>query len=147
MTIVRFRLFLTASVILSVATIATAFLPDGYSQALADAYASEPPPWLFEREGLMIGVGGMALAAMIAGYVGLFLLTRWGRALSLALTVLAFPLYLLTGPTLLSPLESMLADASTLVWGACLALAYFSPVSARIDAGTENRSLPSVDVA
>lgn len=139
MTIARFRLFLTASVILSISTIATAFLPDGYSQALADAYASEPPPWLFEREGLMIGVGGVALAATIAGYVGLFLLTRWGRALSLALTVLAFPLYLLTGPTLSSPLESMLTDASTLLWGACLALAYFSPVAARFKAGPATR--------
>ena len=139
MTIARFRVFLTASVILSIATIATVFLPDGYSQALADAYASEPPPWLFEHEGLTIGVGGVALAVMIAGYVGLFLLARWGRALSLALTVLAFPLYLLTGPTLLSPLESMLTDASNLLWGACLALAYFSPVAARIEAGPVTR--------
>lgn len=139
MTIARFRVFLTASVILSIAMIATVFLPDGYSQALADAYASEPPPWLFEHEGLMIGVGGVALAVMIAGYVGLFLLTRWGRVLSLALTVLGFPLHLLMGPTLSSPLESMLTDASTLVWGACLALAYFSPVAARIEAGPVTR--------
>lgn len=139
MTIARFRVFLTASVILSIATIATVFLPDGYSQALADAYASEPPPWLFKHEGLMIGVGGVALALMISGYVGLFLLTRWGRALSLALTVLGFPLHLLMGPTLLSPLESMLIDASTLVWGACLALAYFSPIAARIEAGPVTR--------
>jgi hypothetical protein len=139
MTIARFRLFLTASVILSLATIATVFLPDGYSQALADAYASEPPPWLFEHEGRMFGVGGVALALMIAGYVGLFLLTRWGRALALALTVLAFPLYLLTGPTLSSPLESMLTDASNLVWGACLALAYFSPVATRFEAGPAPR--------
>ena len=135
MTIARVRLFLTASVILSIATIATVFLPDGYSQGLADAYASEPLPWLFRNEHVASGVGVVAVALVIAGYVGLFLLKRWGRALSLGITVLGLPLYLLTGPTLLSPLEAMLTDASTLVWGACLALAYWSPIATRIEAG------------
>ena len=140
MTIARFRLFLIASVILSLATIATVFLPDGYSQSLADAYASEPLPWLFRNEYVLSGVGVVAVALVIAGYVGLFLLKRWGRALSLAITVISFPLYLLTGPTLLSPIEAMLTDASTLVWGACLALAYYSPVGARIEAGAASRA-------
>jgi hypothetical protein len=135
MTIARFRLFLIASVVLSIAAVATVFLPDGYSPALAEAYASEPLPWLFENEGVAIGVGITALAIMIVGWVGLFMLKRWGRALSLGITVLGFPLYLLAGPTLLSPLEAMLTDASTLVWGACLALAYYSPVAARIEGG------------
>jgi hypothetical protein len=136
MTIDRFRLFLVASLILSIASIATVFLPDGYSQGLADAYASEPLPWLFRNEYVASGVGVVAVALVIAGYMGLFMLKRWGRALSLGITVLGFPLYLLAGPTLLSPLESMLTDASTLVWGACLALAYYSPVAARIEGGS-----------
>lgn len=140
MTIARFRLFLIASVILSIATIATVFLPDGYSQGLADAYASEPLPWLFRNEHVASGTGVVAVALVIAGYVGLFLLKRWGRALSLGITVLGLPLYLLTGPTLLSPLEAMLTDASTLVWGACLALAYYSSVAARIEAGAASRT-------
>ena len=57
MTIARFRVFLIASAILSIAAVATVFLPDGYSPALAEAYANEPLPWLFEREGVAIGVG------------------------------------------------------------------------------------------
>ena len=133
MTIARFRLFLIASATLSIAAITTAFLPDGYSQALADAYASEPPPWLFKKEGIATGVDMTALAITVVGFAGLFLLKRWGRALSLGITVLCFPLYLLTGPTLSSPIEAMLTDASTLAWGACLALAYYSPVAARIE--------------
>ena len=136
MTIARFRLFLTASAVLSILAIATVFLPDGYSQALADAYANEPLPWLFQNEYAAIGVGVVALAITIVGYVGLFLLKRWGRGLSLGITVLGLPLYLLTGPTLLSPLEAMLSDTSLMVWGACLALAYYSPVAARIEGGS-----------
>ena len=133
MTIARFRLFLIASATLSIAAITTAFLPDGYSQALADAYASEPPPWLFKNVLIAFWLIMTALANTGVGFAGLFLLKRWGRALSLGITVLCFPLYLLTGPTLSSPIEAMLPDASTLAWGACLALAYYSPVAARIE--------------
>ena len=133
MTIARFLLFLIASATITNAANTTASLPDGYSQALADAYASEPPPWLFKKEGIATGVGMTALAITVVGFAGLFLLKRWGRALSLGITVLCFPLYLLTGPTLSSPIEAMLTDASTLAWGACLALAYYSPVAARIE--------------
>lgn len=139
MTIVRFRVLLIVSTLLAIATVATVFLPDGYSPALAEAYANEPLPWLFENEWVAIGVGIGALAIMIVGLVGLFMLKRWGRALSLGITVLGFPLYLLAGPTLLSPLEAILTDASTLVWGACLALAYYSPVGERIDAKPASR--------
>jgi len=88
---------------------------------------------LFKKEGIATGVGMTALAITVVGFAGLFLLKRWGRALSLGITVLCFPLYLLTGPTLSSPIEAMLTDASTLAWGACLALAYYSPVAARIE--------------
>jgi hypothetical protein len=135
MTITRFRVYLIASALLAIAAVATVFLPDGYSSVLADAYANEPPSWLFENEAVAIGVGITTLVIAIVGFVGLFLLKRWGRAVSLGITVLSFPVYLLTGPTLSSPLEAMLTDASTLVWGACLALAYYSPVAARFDAG------------
>lgn len=140
MTITRFRLLLILSAILPLAAIAMAFLPGGYSQALSDAYASEPVPWLFEKEWVALAVGLVALAVTIAGFVGLFLLKRWGRALSLYVTVLCLPLYLLTGPTLASPIEAMVNDASMLVWGACLALAYFSPIGARIEAGAVSRT-------
>ena len=135
MTIARFRVFLIVSTLLAIAAVATVFLPDGYSPALAEAYANEPLPALFENEWLAISVGITALAIMIVGWVGLFMLKRWGRTVSLGITVLGFPLYLLAGPTLLSPLEAMLTDASTLVWGACLALAYYSPVATRMEGG------------
>ncbi len=140
MNITRFRMFLIASTLLPVATIAAAFLPGGYTQALSDAYASEPVPWLFQNEFVAIGIGAAALAITIAGYVGLFLLKRWGRTLSLGITLLGLPLYLLSGPTLMSPFEAMLSDTSWMVWGACLALAYYSPVAARMEGGSDSQS-------
>lgn len=130
-----FRLFLIASAVLVIAALVVGLLPGGYSSALADAYANEPVPRLLQNEGLAIAVLLVVLVATVAGFIGLFLLKRWGRTLSLVLTLIGLPLYLLLGPTLQSPVETMLAEASSLLWGACLALAYFSPVSDRIEAG------------
>lgn len=71
----------------------------------------------------------------MAGFIGLFLLTRWGRMRSLCLTLLGLPLYLVLGAILMLPLEAMFTEASTMLWGACLALAYWSPIATHIEAG------------
>ena len=141
MTITRFRALLIASFLSLVAALVIGLLPGGYSPALADAYASEPSPWLLmdDRAPIALLLTLLAvltlLAAAVAGFIGLFLLTRWGRTLSLCLTLLGLPLYLVLGPILMLPLEAMFTEASTLLWGACLALAYCSPVATRIEAG------------
>jgi MFS family permease len=142
MTTTRFRLFLIASAVLVIAAVVVGLLPGGYSSALADAYANEPVPRLLQNEGLAIAVLLVVLAATVAGFIGLFLLKRWGRTLSLVLTLFGLPLYLLLGPTLQSPVETMLADASSLLWGACLALAYFSPVSKKIEEDATDVVIP-----
>lgn len=134
MTIPRFRQLLILSAVLAIAGAVAGLLPGGYSTALADAYANEPVPTLLQHEGMAIAVLLAMLAAVVAGFVGLLLLKRWGRTLSLVLTLAGLPLYLLLGPTLQSPVEMMLTEASSLLWGTCLALAYFSPVAARIEA-------------
>ncbi|CAN7541565.1 hypothetical protein LJR143_003709 [Pseudoxanthomonas sp. LjRoot143] len=134
MTIPRFRQLLILSAVLAIAGAVAGLLPGGYSTALADAYANEPVPPLLQHEGMAIAVLLAMLAAVVAGFVGLLLLKRWGRTLSLVLTLAGLPLYLLLGPTLQSPVEMMLTEASSLLWGACLALAYFSPVAVRIEA-------------
>lgn len=141
MTTTRFRQFLIVSAVLVVASVVIGLLPGGYSPALADAYANEPVPRLLQYEAMAIVALLAVLAATVAGFIGLFLLKRWGRTLSLALTLIGLPLYLLLGPVVQSPLEAMLADASSLAWGACLALAYFSPVSGRIETAAANGAL------
>lgn len=134
MTIPRFRQLLILSALLAIAGAVAGLLPGGYSTALADAYANEPVSLLLQHEGMAIAVLLAMLAAMVAGFVGLLRLKRWGRTLSLFLTLSGLPMYLLLGPTLQSSAEMMLTEASSLLWGACLALAYFSPVAARIEA-------------
>jgi hypothetical protein len=130
----RFRWLLVMYVITLLTAVGVGFLPGGYSQALADAYAAEPQPWLFDdmRVGLAIAIS--LLAAIVAGLIGLFRFKRWGRALSLYSTVAGLCLYLFAGPTIQSPIENVFIELSTLLWGAILALSYGSPIARRFDA-------------
>ncbi|WP_242112124.1 hypothetical protein [Luteimonas aquatica] len=140
-----FRWLLVLHVALIAGAVAAGLAPGGYSPALADAYAQEPMGWLdglsasaqspqvglWLTLALVIGLAGL----MLAGIVGMFLFKRWGRTLSLAITLAGLVLSAFAGPSLTSPVEGMLWEASTLAWGAILAMAYCTPLQARFAAG------------
>lgn len=117
---------------MTLASIVAGFFPT-YSDALATAYAGEPEVWLFRNTWTAVMVISPLLCAWLAGLIGLFFFKRWARSLSLALTFLGLAILVSLGPTLLSSLESSLLEASSMLWGVILALAYFSPVSARFE--------------
>lgn len=134
MTDIRFRCLIILSALLFLAVMLAGWFPPGYSDQLAQAYENEPMPWLNadgEPSVALMAVALASLVVMIAGYVGLFLFKPWGRWLSLYSSVIGLAFYPLGGAMLLSPLEALLTDASMMVWGAVLAIAYFSPVAAR----------------
>lgn len=83
---------------------------------------------------LLLALLGFAVALFIggiAGTIGLFLYKQWGRQLSLWLSVLAMLLYPFGGIVVNSAWANMLTDVSQIIWGAVLAMAYFSDVKAR----------------
>lgn len=129
----RFRSLLALYIITLLAAIGAGFLPGGYSQVLVDAHAEEQQSWLFENTTVAFIVVTSLLSAIVAGLIGLFFFRRWGRNLSLYSTLASLCLYAFLGPTLQSPLESAFVELSTLLWGAVLALSYWSPVAARFD--------------
>jgi hypothetical protein len=130
----RFRWLLILYVVISLAAAASSFVPGGYSQQLADAYAREPEPWLLREVWLTLAIGAPLLVMTVAGLVGLFLFRRWGRSLSLYSTIACLLLYFFSGAAVLSALESVLYQASNFLWGAILALSYYSPIAARLHA-------------
>jgi hypothetical protein len=130
----RFRRLLILYVAVTIAAAGAAFIPGGDSQQLADALTQEPGSLLLRNVWLALAIGIPLLLAIIAGLVGLFLLRSWGRSVSLYSTDAGLLLYLFSGPELLSPLESVLFEVSTLLWGAVLALSYYSPIAVRLDA-------------
>ena len=77
------------------------------------------------------------LFAWLAGLVGLFLIKRWGRGLSLYLTLLGLLIYPLTGPSIASGWSGGLSELAALSWGAALACAYFSPVAEAFATGAQ----------
>ena len=130
-----FRYLLTAYVVMVPCCVAASFFSvDSFSAELAAAYANEPEAWLYQYTWIFISFMAAVILATVAGVVGLFLFKGWGRSLSLYSTIAAFLLYPLLGPTLYSPLEETLYEISSLLWGAILAMAYWSPFSHRFSA-------------
>jgi len=130
MTESRYLKMLFAYVALTAAAIVAGFFPS-YSAELSAAYESEPDTWLMSNIWLAVGTLGALVLAWLAGLIGMFRFKSWARPLSLYSTLIIYVLYPFLGTSLLSGVEAALFDASTLLWGAILAVSYFSPVSAR----------------
>ena len=140
----RFRSLLALYIITLLAAIGAGFLPGGYSQVLVDAHAEEQQSWLFENTTVAFIVVTSLLSAIVAGLIGLFFFRRWGRNLSLYSTLASLCLYAFLGPTLQSPIENVLIELCTLLWGAILALSYWSPTARRFDVAEGSKSAATI---
>lgn len=127
----RFRFLVLISLLLMLASVAASAMTPDYSAALATAYDEEVDSLVLSGGTLSTVVVVAILLLMLAGYVGLLWMKAWGRTIALFTTVAGLLVYPFMGPILSSALESMLFDAGNMVWGAVLAIAYFSPVAAR----------------
>ena len=90
----------------------------------------------------MVSGAALAIVAIIAGIGGLYRIRRWGRSLSLATTIGFSLLIPFAGPTLSSGLEDSLWELSSILWGAVLTLAYYSPVAAGFHANNSSKPTP-----
>jgi len=134
-----FRWFIILSVLLAGGAAALdALFPSLIPQSLSIALENEPVPRIIENLTLSLVLFLPLAAASITGVVGLFLFKRWGRTLSLYSTVLGFGLYPFLGPTVSSGWSSTLSEASVLLWGAVLAVAYVSPLRDRFSVRSTN---------
>jgi len=135
----HFRWFIILSVLLAIGSGAVdALFPSLIPQSLAIALENEPAPRILENLALSLLLFLPLAAAWIIGMVGLFLFKRWGRTLSLYSTVLGFGLYPFFGPTVSSGWSSALSEASFVLWGAVLAVAYVSPLRDRFSVQSTN---------
>ena len=130
MTDTRYRMLLWLYVAATVASIAASAFPP-HSEALEAALEAEPTTWLWRNTAVSIGLFAALAIAWVVGLIGLFRFKGWGRSVSLYSTLAALLAAPLAGSSLYWGLESGLYEASGMLWGAILALAYFSPVSAR----------------
>lgn len=130
MTDTRYRTFLWFYVALMAAAIVSVFFPT-YSDALSITYDREPETWIMRNSWVAGSLLGALVVAWLVGLIGLFGFKTWARPLSLYSTLAGFLVYPFLGASLSSGIESALFEASATLWGAILALSYFSAVSDR----------------
>ena len=135
MTDSRYLKLLWTYLALTVTAIVAGLFPN-HSETLQLAYDNEPATWLMSNIWLMGLVFGGLVITWLVGFVGLFFFKRWARSLSLYSTLAGFLIYPLMGAPLSSGLEAALFEASTTIWGAILALSYFSAVDDRFGANS-----------
>lgn len=128
-TLTVFRAFIVASILTSLlgATLdlLVPSLIDVDLSAAYDTYTSEDPTSV----ALIIAMGVFALVLLvlaIASSIGMYLLKQWSRRLALWATLLSLLMYPPLGSTLSSGWAVMLVEISMMLWGAVLAMAWFS---------------------
>jgi hypothetical protein len=137
MTSAKFRFLIILSVLCPLASAFAGMYAEDLdiSLRLKSAFEAEPIPLAMLPLWQSAALGIATTALVVVSALGLYAYRRWGRALSLWSTVLLMPMLWMTGPIMQTPLESALDMTSSMLYGAVLALAYWSPISARFDAG------------
>ncbi len=101
-------------------------------QEAYDAYTTaEEPSLLWLLIVSLFGLGILIVGA--AATIGLLLFKRWSRRLAFWLSVLSVLFYPVLGPVIYSGWAYMLIELSMMLWGAALAMAYFSELKVHFD--------------
>jgi hypothetical protein len=126
-----FRLFVVLSFLLPLVAIGIdAMFPSLVSPSLTEAVRAEPAS-LFLESGWFTAVNVVLVAAALAGSVGMLLFKHWARSLSLWSTAFLLVYLPFVGSIVESGLAASLYEASSMLWGAALAAAYFSTLRQR----------------
>ena len=130
MTKARFRAIYTLSMCLAIASLATSCagessLPPQLQDYLANRASTEPSA----VEWALLAMAVPLLVACIVSFVGMLRFKSWSRPLTVATSVICTLLLPLFGPTVEPSVSTSLNYASSMLSGAVLALAYYSPAA------------------
>lgn len=122
-----FRTIIVAGLILAIAGgLIDLLFPDLVPAQINDAYEAYSAGEAADTYLVMGVLALFVLVVALVATVGLLLLKRWARPLAFWTTVVSTLSYPALGPYLYSGLSLMLTEASMMLWGAALAMAYFS---------------------
>ena len=134
-TVMMFRLLVVASLVLGlIGAFLDTIVPGVIPKVLEDAYKVYTDTDEGWGTAVILGVAAIGLlVAGIAATVGLLQLKRWSRSLALWVTIGAFATHPLIGVTLQSGWAFVLTEVSTAMWGAVLAMAYYSELKTHFE--------------
>jgi hypothetical protein len=126
-----FRSLIIFSVLLDIASAAVdAIVPNLIPSSLTQAYENVPTPAISGNP-LWLALLVVLLLMVLVSAFGLLFFKRWARMLSLYTTGFVFVIYPFFGITLASGWANAFTELSATIWGAVLAIAYFSSLSER----------------
>jgi len=128
--VTMFRALLIISIVLSIIGAFIDFIIPGLlPESLSSAYEAYAATEASMPAIIIAGLASIVLMVVaVIATVGLLVLQRWARSLALWSTVVSFLMYPLLGAMLQSGLAVMLAYIAMALWGAALAMAYYSDV-------------------
>lgn len=129
MSIRIYRALILASIATGIAGgLTDSMIPSAVPTILSEAF-DEYSDTLPESGFLTIGIASIVLLLVgIISTVGLYFFRPWAPFLAVFATVLAYPFSVLIGPTVISGWSWALFDMSSALWGAVLALTFFSHI-------------------
>jgi hypothetical protein len=125
-----FRVLVVGSVGCMLFALLLSFLTESLLPAEHQLYLQRRAAETGERDLAMLSLGIPVLVLGLVSALGLFRLWAWARVLAVIVTAAFVALTPLVGVIVDSGWVGMFSEISTLLWGAVLAAAYWSPVSA-----------------
>ena len=135
-TLVFRTIFLGGLLFGALSSVVDTLFPGLLSPSLSQAWDQEPN-FFDQASSWLIALVTIWAVAMLVGAIGFTLLKRWGRTTLLWGSVVGIALYPPLGSSASSWLSSALGDTSSLMFGAALAISYFSPLSAHFSSAGE----------
>lgn len=124
-----FRVLLVSAVACELFATILSLTTEAFLPAEHLAYLQKTAANVGEREIAVLALGVPALLLGILAAIGLYKFWPWARTLAFVVTVLGVGLSPLVEVVVELGWVVMFSGAASLLWGAVLALAYFSPIS------------------
>lgn len=84
-------------------------------------------------EMIWIGVLVLMLILILVGYVGLFLFKKWGRTITVSITIISFLLTPFMGILVALPVTATIDGISCMLFGIVLSMAYLPPLESEFN--------------
>jgi hypothetical protein len=130
MTIIHFRAAAILSMALGALGLAASFAGEsGLPASLQEHIDQQRNAELSVSDWVLLAIGLPLVIAWMVSFVGMLRFSRWSRPLAVATSAMSILLLPLLGPTVEPSIATALNYASGMLYGAVLALAYYSPAA------------------